>query len=67
MLPILHPLEKTSIELRRAINRLHVFKEQNPNDPQVISGAVDALMADLKAARSHIPKEMRDPDLRDES
>lgn len=64
MLPILHPLSKTSIELRRAINRLHVFKDQNADDAHI--EAIDTLMNDLKEARRHIPKEFLDPDLKDE-
>jgi hypothetical protein len=63
MLPILHPMSKTSIELRRAINRLLVFIEQNPSDDHVTSGAVQELIDDLKAARSHIPHSLRDPDI----
>lgn len=67
MLPILHPIGKTSIELRRAINRLHVFMEHNPEDEHVKSGSVQELMDDLKAARTHITKDLRDPDLKDEA
>ena len=63
MLPTLHPLSKTSIELRRAINRLHIFKEQHPNDEHVLDGSVENLMNELKDARSHIPKDLRDTDL----
>lgn len=61
MLPKFNALEKTSIELRRAINRLHLFVEQNPYDENV--EAVNTLLDDLKRARTHIPKHLRDPDL----
>jgi hypothetical protein len=54
-------LGKTSIELRRAINRLSLFKEQNTDDPHI--PAVDALIKELYEARSHIPRELRDPDI----
>lgn len=63
MIPIQHPLSKTSIELRRAINRLEIFLQQNATDS--FAPAVDAMIEDLKSARNKIPKELRDPDLRD--
>jgi hypothetical protein len=63
MLPVTHPLAKTATEMRRAINRLHIFKEQHPDDAYVQTGKVDTLMNNLKQARSHIPSEMRDVDL----
>lgn len=66
MLPLLHPIGKTSIELRRAINRLHVFMEQHPEDEHVRNGSVQELLDDLKAARSHIKKALRDPDLKED-
>ena len=61
MLPLLHPLSKTSIELRRAINRLSIFKDQNPHDEDI--NHVENLITDLKEARSHIPDKFRDEDI----
>lgn len=63
MLPTMHPVSKTSAELRRALNRLTVFKEQFPDDPYVVSGEVDNLIKELYEARTHIPRELRDTDL----
>lgn len=63
MLPKLHPLEKTAIEVRRAIHRLENHRETNPNDPHVVSGTVDLIIRDLKVIRSHIPKELLDTDI----
>lgn len=63
MLPKLHPLEKTAIEVRRAIHRLEHHQETNPNDPHVISGVVELVIRDLKAIRSYIPKELLDTDI----
>jgi hypothetical protein len=63
MLPVLHAMSKTSIELRRAINRLKVFKDQNPTDEHVVDGSVDLLVEDLEQARRHIPGSLRDIDL----
>ena len=63
MLPVLNPIAKTSIELRRAINRLIVFKEQNPSDEYVKDGSAELLINDLKEARLHIPVSLRDTDL----
>lgn len=60
MLPKLTPLGKTSIELRRAINRLETYIEQNPHAEDVTR--VQVLITDLKEARNHIPVELRDPD-----
>lgn len=62
MLPTIHPLSKTATELRRAINRLQVFKEHNPSDPYV--EAVDGLIKELYEARSHVPRELRDNDIK---
>lgn len=64
MIPTTHPLSKTSIELRRAINRLHIFQEQFPDDPHAVS--VGQLIDNLKTARTHIPPELRDTDLKDD-
>jgi hypothetical protein len=66
MLPTTHPLAKTATELRRGINRLHVFKEQQPNDEAVVNGAVDRTIQELKEARRHIDKQYWDTDLTDE-
>jgi hypothetical protein len=63
MIPTQHPLSKTSIELRRAIYRLEIFLQQNSNDP--FAPAVTAMVDDLKSARLKIPKELWDPDLKD--
>lgn len=63
MIPTTHPLSKTSIELRRAINRLEIFVQQNPSDP--FAGATGDMIEDLKNARRKIPKELMDPDLKD--
>jgi hypothetical protein len=60
MLPKLHAIAKTSIELRRSIQRLTNFIENNPND--IYIPKVQELIEDLKSARSHIPKELRNPD-----
>lgn len=65
MLPKLHPLEKTAIEARRAIRRLENHRETNPNDEHVVSGVVDQIIRDLKAIRSHIPKELLDTDIQE--
>lgn len=63
MLPTLHPLSKTAIDLRRSINRLVVFQEQNPTDPEVLNGSVGRTIEELKEARRHIPKQYWDADL----
>lgn len=63
MLPILHPMAKTSIELRRSIQRLENFIDRNPND--IYIPKVQGLIEDLKSARSHIPVELRDPDVKE--
>lgn len=65
MIPVQHPLSKTATELRRSINRLHVFKEQNPNEPVVQSGRIDSIIKELKEARAYIPAEYKDVDLKD--
>jgi outer membrane protein assembly factor BamD (BamD/ComL family) len=58
---MIHPIAKTSIELRRSIQRLENFIERNPND--VYTPKVQELIEDLKSARSHIPSELRDQDI----
>lgn len=59
----LHPLAKTAIEARRAIQRLEVFMEIHPEDEHVKSGAVSVIIENLKEVRSHIPAPLRDVDL----
>lgn len=61
MLPTLHPLEKTSIELRRAINRLHIFRDSKPYDKHVAQ--IDKILEKLQEARLEIPQELRDTDV----
>jgi hypothetical protein len=61
IIPIQHPLSKTSIDLRRAINRLEIFLQQNEGDPY--APAVSEMINDLKTARHRIPKELWDPDI----
>lgn len=63
MLPTLHPLEKTAIEVRRALLRLENFMKTNPHDEFVKDGAASVVMHDLQIVRSHIPKELRDTDI----
>lgn len=63
MLPKLHPLSKTSIDLRRSINRLVVFKDQNPTDEEVVNGTIETTINELKEARRHIPKQYWDTDI----
>lgn len=62
MLPKLHPLAKTAIEARRALQRLKNFVETNSDDPYVKDGAVSVIIADLENIRAHIPKELLDVD-----
>jgi glycerol-3-phosphate responsive antiterminator len=66
MLPVLHPLAKTSIEARRAITRLENFMKMNPNDEYVVNGNVAEIIEDLKNIRRHIPKELLDVDLKED-
>lgn len=61
MRPKLHELEKTSIELRRAIARLRNLIEINPKEFQE-SKASDVLEF-LEQARNAIPERFKDPDL----
>lgn len=58
MLPTTHPINKTAIDLRRSINRLIIFKEQNATDVHVMDGTVDSIIAGLQEAKNHIPKEL---------
>jgi len=63
MNPVLHPLVKTSVELRRSINRLEVFAKANPNDEHVVSGKLDEMVDKMKDVRLLIPASMRDADI----
>lgn len=56
ILPITHPINKTAIDLRRSINRLNIFRDQNANDIHVLDGTVDSIIKDLQEAKGHIPK-----------
>lgn len=58
MLPTMHPLSKTAVDLRRSINRLMIFKAQNTDDSYVLDGTVDNIIHDLQEAKRHIPKEL---------
>lgn len=64
MLPVLHPLAKTSIQLRQSIKRLETFLQSNPRDEHIDS--VRELIRDLESARDHIPGALLDIDLRGE-
>lgn len=61
MLPVLHPLAKTSIQLRQSLKRLETFMQSNPKDEY--KEAVHQLIRDLENARSHIPASLQDTDL----
>lgn len=63
MLPTKNPIVKTDTELRRSINRLENYRDNNPHDEQVKDGTVDQLIEDLKEVRRHIPANMRDQDI----
>jgi len=65
MLPKLHPLEKTAIDTRRAIQRLEIYAEQFPQDKWVVNGTVKQIIEDLRSIRAHIPKELLDVDLKE--
>lgn len=62
MIPVQHPLAKTSTELRRSINRLELFLEQNPKDE--FAPRIADMIEDLKAARNKIPQSLQDLDLK---
>jgi hypothetical protein len=64
MLPVLHPLAKTAIQLRQSIKRLETFIQSSPSDEYIES--VRGLIRDLESARSHIPGQLIDIDLREE-
>lgn len=62
MIPVQHPLAKTSTELRRAINRLEIFLDQYPKDE--FAPRVSEMIDDLKSARNKIPQALQDLDLK---
>lgn len=64
MLPVLHPLAKTSIQLRQSIKRLETFEKSNPKDEYI--DAVRELIRDLEIARKHIPGPLQDVDLKED-
>lgn len=57
-----HVLAKTSTHLRQSIKRLQAACTINPNDPYVEN--YEAMILKLKEARSFIPKEYRDVDVK---
>lgn len=59
----LHPLAKTAIEARRAIQRLDAFVESKPDDQHVKSGVVAEITEGLKQIRRYVPKDLLDVDL----
>lgn len=63
MLPTTHPLTKTSIELRRSINRLEIFLTMYMEDE--FAPAVTVMIENLKEARRQIPVALRDQDLKE--
>lgn len=63
MIPTIHPLGKTSIELRRSINRLEIFVSMYADDE--FAPAVIAMIENLKEARRQIPVALRDQDLKE--
>lgn len=63
MLPTRHPLEKTAIEVRRALQRLENLIKTAPHDKYVTDGAVSVVMRDLESIKNHIPKELQDTDI----
>jgi hypothetical protein len=56
VLPVVHPLKKTKIDLRRSINRLNVYIQQNPEDDYVKSGEANQVLDRLEEAQRLIPK-----------
>jgi hypothetical protein len=63
MLPVVHPIAKTAIQLRQSIKRLETFVLSNPNDEHIRE--VKELLKDLEAARDHIPGHLLDVDLQE--
>lgn len=64
-LAIIHPLAKTAIDARRAIQRLETFMKTNAEDHHVTDGTVEQIIEDFKEIRRHIPKHLIDVDLTD--
>lgn len=63
MIPKLHPLAKTAIELRRQIYRLECFEIASPNDFK--ESCADAVLLQLRGVRNIIPKQFLDQDLKE--
>lgn len=60
MVPKSHPLVKTAIELRRAIYRLEVLEQTNPNEFRDCKAHM--VLANLRQTRKLIPSEYIDQD-----
>ena len=56
-LPILHPLTKTSIEMRRQIQRLRIHLKNNPDDT-----VVKEIVEGIETLYDRIPNEVHNPD-----
>lgn len=56
-LPILHPLTKTSIEMRRQMQRLRIHLKNNPDD-----AIVKEIVEGIEVLYDKIPDEVRNPD-----
>lgn len=56
-LPILHPLTKTSIEMRRQMQRLRIHLKNNPDDT-----IVKEIVEGIEILYDKIPNEVRNPD-----
>jgi hypothetical protein len=56
-LPILHPLTKTSIEMRRQMQRLRIHLKNNPDDT-----VVKEIVEGIETLYDKIPDEVRNPD-----
>jgi len=52
--PVVHPIAKTSQDLRRSINRLDAFMRVNPEDVRVRDGSVPKLIEKLQDAQTLI-------------
>lgn len=61
MRPKLHELEKTSIELRRAILRLQNLAEVDPKE--FADSRAMSVLELLKQAKNSIPQKYQDPDV----
>jgi hypothetical protein len=60
MIPKLHALSKTALELRRQIYRLEEFERSNSNE--FVTFNVQEILDQLKQARRLIPKQFLDQD-----